>query len=261
MLIWVPQKLSECFLIKENLTRHSCEQILSDWLTRRIQLCQFSLNDKNSEFIPVLASTIQALYQIFIGESEEIIYFSCKPLRFHVKACFVFPIDPEFYNSTAKSVRKPSMNIRNFYFIFQPRCVDEFRSESVKVQTPPRASKLAEIIVQFFISPLKALLESSYLEAGYLEDFETLAQLSEYRESRTQILTTECEDLMRLVLGTSTSLWLHVFAPVFQLKAQAVVTSCLHSISTFLKNEGFPKYETWVSYHILYPLKGTLIFS
>ncbi len=117
-------------------------------------------------------------------------------------------------------------------------------NESILVEEPPRASSLAEVIQQSFLTPLKTLLGTSYTEDAYMHGLRTLTQMNEYRKSTTQTLNQDCEELMRIVLGTSTSLWTHLFQSVFQLKAQAVVSLCVEEILEFLRNEGFPKFET-----------------
>jgi len=150
-------------------------------------------------------------------------------------------LDPAFYNTTTKGIRKCKLDPSSFGFRFTPRVISEYNHKTIPVEEPPRVTRLAQIIRDDIVTPLQALLNG---EAKYLTQFVTLVQLAEYRRNSTMVLKEHCEDLMRIVLGPSTSIWNHVFHPVFQQRAERVAKRAVDEIMIFLKTIGYPKYQT-----------------
>lgn len=138
-------------------------------------------------------------------------------------------------------IRKFKLDPSAFGLRFTPRIFSEYNCKTIPIEEPPHVTQLARILVKDFISPLKQLLET---DDNYLRAFKTLGQLQDYRKSSSKILKENCEELMRIVLGSSTNIWTEVFQPVFQRRAEAVSSLAIDEIIQFLRTTGFPKFHT-----------------
>ena len=126
---------------------------------------------------------------------------------------------------------------------YLPKSVDNFNNSNISVDEPPRVSEVAQLLLKFFVEPLKLLLSQSFRSGQYLVEQERFEELSKYQNETQDILKDKIEDLMRIVLGTSNSLWAEVFYPVFQQKGEQVGKLKLDRIFKFLEKEAFPKYK------------------
>ena len=155
----------------------------------------------------------------------------------------MYETEPQLYSGVAKQVRKANIPMKNLGISFTPKFVESFNRETIDVGEPPRVARLAEIIIQFYINPLKDMLEKSYQDGIYLKNEDSLESMEKYRKSTIDVLRTQCEDMMRIVLGTTKSLWSEVFLNVFYLKCKAVITQRVKEMIEFLKVSSFPQLE------------------
>lgn len=130
---------------------------------------------------------------------------------------------------------------------FAPKSLEQFNNEVIEVGEPPRVSRLASIIIENYITGLKSLLERNYDENVYLKDEATLESMENYRKSTLEATRGNCEDLMRIVLGTTKSLWTEVFLGVFHAKCKSVVTQRLEGIISFIQLDAFPRLERYAN--------------
>ena len=153
--------------------------------------------------------------------------------------------DPQLYSSVTKIIRKPKIQSQLLGVNFAPKSLEQFNNEVIEVGEPPRVSRLASIITENYITGLKSVLERNYDENIYLKDEDSLEAMENYRKSTLEATRGNCEDLMRIVLGTTKSLWTEVFLDVFHAKCKSVVTQRLESSIDFIKSVAFPRLERY----------------
>ncbi|CAG7837610.1 unnamed protein product [Allacma fusca] len=208
------QKLTECIMAQQVLAVQSCEVVLQKFLDGQLQNCQNRINDRE-DFLNVVTFTVRSLHNIFI--------------------------EPQLYSSVAKQVRKPKISWAGLGFTFTTKSMEQFQNETIEISEPPRVTKLADLVIHSFIQPLKVLLEKNYEAKAYLTEEKSLEEMNEYRKSSTELLRLHCEDLMRIVLGTTKSLWSEVFLNVFHSKCKAVVSSYVTQTIELLLSSAFPR--------------------
>lgn len=128
---------------------------------------------------------------------------------------------------------------------YNPKCVESFNKENITVEDPPRPTQLAQMLLKSYIEPLKLLLNKCFEDKQYLFDQQSFLELSDYQKGTSEILKNKVEDLSRIVLGTSATLWSEVFYPVFHRKCEQVAVSKIDLIFEFLRADAFPKFKKY----------------
>lgn len=125
--------------------------------------------------------------------------------------------------------------------------METFQRQNLNIEDPPRPTILAELILNQFVHPLKSILEQSYSKQEFLPDekLKTFSDLNQYRSTLLNALknSKETQDLMRIVLGTSKTLWSEAFHPVFTQKCQQVSRNWVEAIFRFLEHDAFPRFQ------------------
>lgn len=150
----------------------------------------------------------------------------------------------------AKEMRRPRIEMHCFGVKYCPKVVESFHKETVEVEDSPRAGILARILLESYVQPLKSLLTRCFEHKKYLVNEQSFTELSEYQKKTSTVLKEKTDDLMRIVLGASSSLWTEAFYPVFQQKCEQVAAMKIGLLFQYLDEEIFPKYKKSVSQFI-----------
>jgi hypothetical protein len=142
-----------------------------------------------------------------------------------------------------KQVKKPNIILDSFGLKFAPRSVQNFNESPIPVEEPPRVTQLAEILKASYVLPQKDVISRCYEEHSFMSDFRSFAQLSEYQKSTMRLLTKRAEELMRIVLGTQTTLWAEAFNPTFQRKCRQIANNWTEQVINFLEEDAFPRFQ------------------
>lgn len=154
--------------------------------------------------------------------------------------------DGQVYNFAVKEMRRPKISMSSFGIKYTPRIVHTFSNEQLNAEDPPRAGMLAQLLLESYVLPLKNLLSRCFEKRVYLVHQQSFLELNDYQKSTTKILKEKTDDLMRIVLGTSKSLWSETFYPVFQQKCEQVGKQKIDLIFKHLVDDTFPKFKQYV---------------
>ncbi|CAL8076194.1 unnamed protein product [Orchesella dallaii] len=213
-----PQKIAECIVAKQILMQCTCKEVLTAFLSQRIQMSEHSLKlILNTDFVDNVAKTLNDIYIMFI--------------------------DGQLYSSALKEIRRPQVSVSSFGLKYAPKIMDLFNQESIIIEDAPRASQLAQLLLTSYVHPLKGLLNQCFLQNQYLVQQQSFEELSEYQKCTVDILKRNTDDLMRIVLGTAKTLWSETFYPVFQLKCEQISRMKIEVIFKHLSDEDFPNYK------------------
>jgi hypothetical protein len=218
------ERIAECIIVKQILSKMTCQEVLKEFLHQRINNIKSCLEEKDPNFVKDINSCLKAVHSIFI--------------------------EPQLYNLAAKKIRKPVISTEQFGFKLKSKSLDKFQQENLSIEEPPRPTMLADVILKQFVHPFKLVLEDCYTSQTFLPNSElkSFNQLNQYRSSLLAVLkdSRETLDLMRIVLGTSKTLWSETFQPVFTEKCKQVSQTWVDDIFTFLEKDAFPRFQKYV---------------
>lgn len=61
------QRISDCIIANQVLSKLSCQETLTEYLQQRIKNIEASLEDLNGNFVADITSSLRAVHSIFIG--------------------------------------------------------------------------------------------------------------------------------------------------------------------------------------------------
>src|SRR5581483_654930 len=94
-------------------------------------------------------------------------------------------IEPQLYHSAAKNIKKPKITQEQFGFNFSTTSIDSFNQEIIRVEEPPRATVLQDLIFKQFVTPLRSVFEQLFHQGLFLsaDELKSFKGLHEYRTS------------------------------------------------------------------------------
>lgn len=195
-----------------------------------------------------VANTLNDIYTMFIGNLSsafKIFATMHQELKQNITNCPLFLLDGQLYSNAAKEMRRPKISTAAFGIKYFPKVVEIFHNEAIVIEDSPRVGILAQLLLTSYVQPLKSLLQKCFEQNQFLVQEQSFEELSEYQKVTTSILKDKTEELMRIVLGTSSSLWAEAFYPIFQQKCEQVAKMKTDLLFQYLDEETFPKYKKY----------------
>ncbi len=197
-----------------------------------------------------VANTLNDIYTMFIGNLFSSSTFLRQSIRnwnktLQVIRRFFFGLYGQLYSTAAKEMRRPKISTAAFGIKYFPKVVEIFHNEAITIEDSPRVGILAQLLLTAYVQPLKSLLQKCFEQNQFLVQEQSFEELSEYQKATTSILKDKTEELMRIVLGTSSSLWVEAFYPIFQQKCEQVAKMKTDLLFQYLDEETFPRYKKY----------------